>query len=182
MGGRISSTTVATVNVRGRMFTVTRIEWRDSDGLSFDVTDTATGQCLTPESYDKQPSGADIFDLLNRLAEDLENGSLDPFFDDDGARAALAEITKPQQTTSPRRCFFIPVEAKTEHGYIPSMVTEGEPGHTPMSGNGPAAAPWYWGTTYEQAKAVATEANGKLGHSPTDVMDILLSSGMFDSH
>ena len=44
-------------------------------------------------------------------------------------------------TTTPpagkRHAFYVDETMKAEHGYIPSVVTEDEPGHTPMRGNGP---------------------------------------------
>jgi hypothetical protein len=98
MGNNIADQrTVATVAVRGRTFGVERVAWTNSDGLSFDVTDVATGRCLTAESYDEQPGAADIETLLDRLAEDLDGGTLDPFFH--GEEEVLRQITR--QHTEP---------------------------------------------------------------------------------
>lgn len=79
--------------------------------------------------------------------------------------------------TSPRRCFFIPTDAYVEgKGFVPSLVTENEPGHSPLTGNGDFAAPWYWGSTYEKAKALADTENTKLGLTADDVTEIIASS------
>lgn len=78
---------VAAYELRGRMFDITRTTWRDTDGLSYDVHDRATGQCLTAESFDDMPTVAVVSDLLNDLAADLANDSLDHFFD--GSHADL---------------------------------------------------------------------------------------------
>lgn len=78
--------------------------------------------------------------------------------------------------TKPRQCFYIPIEQFDEHGYIPSLVTEGEPGHAPLTGNGRHATPWYWGRTYEEAVAVCERENANLGLSPEDALEIVTSS------
>jgi hypothetical protein len=75
-----------------------------------------------------------------------------------------------------RQCFFIPIDQFDEHGFIPSLVTEGEPGHAPLKGNGTHTSPWYWGKTYEEAKERANEENAKLGVTEKDAADIVLSS------
>jgi hypothetical protein len=76
-----------------------------------------------------------------------------------------------------RRCFYIPPDAYVEgHGFIPSMVTEGEPGHVPLAGNGQFAQPWYWGHTIEKAREIAAKENERLGLSPDDVATIIASS------
>jgi hypothetical protein len=76
----------------------------------------------------------------------------------------------------PRECFFIPVDAQTEGGFIPSLVTEDRPGHSPMKGNSPFASPWIWGPTYEQALRQADEANARLGISKDEARNIVISS------
>jgi hypothetical protein len=76
--------------VRRRVFEVEQIEWTNSDGLSFDVYDLATGVLLTQESFDDEPGVAAIADLLDRLGEELDAGLLDPwFFDQARLRAIL---------------------------------------------------------------------------------------------
>jgi hypothetical protein len=79
--------------------------------------------------------------------------------------------------TEPRKCFFIPSDAYVEgKGFIPSIVTENEPGHAPLVGNGDFAQPYYWGDTYDEAKAIAEAENTKLGLTPSDVSSIVISS------
>jgi len=74
------------------------------------------------------------------------------------------------------KCFYIPVDQFDENGYIPSVVTEGEPGHAPLTGNGPHATPWYWGHTYEEARQTAERENLERGITPEDAAEIVLSS------
>ena len=76
---------------------------------------------------------------------------------------------------SNRTAFFVPIGQCDEHGFIPSVVTENEPGHTPMTG-GREGTPWYWGKTYEEAQAVAAKANADKGLSHLDVTEIIASS------
>jgi hypothetical protein len=78
--------------------------------------------------------------------------------------------------TQPRRCFIVLLEQRNERGFIPSVVTEGEPGHSPMIGNGEFSQPWYWGTEFDQALEVCAAANADLGLSPEDVDEITNSS------
>lgn len=78
-----------------------------------------------------------------------------------------------------RKCFYIdPTQDVDENGYIPSLVTENEPGHAPLVGNGSHAQPWYWGKTLEQANAIAKQQNERLGLTDRDVIEII-SSSMF---
>jgi hypothetical protein len=78
---------------------------------------------------------------------------------------------------SKRTCFYIPLDAYVDgKGFIPSVVTEDEPGHAPLAGNGDFAQPYYWGATYEEATAVAQAANARNGLTPGDVDTIVLSS------
>lgn len=82
----------------------------------------------------------------------------------------------------PDACYFIPAAPYDEHGWVPSWVTRDEPGHTPFAGNGDCAQPWYWGTSYEQAKAVADAENAKLGISQAMAAEIILSSVRASRH
>jgi hypothetical protein len=75
-----------------------------------------------------------------------------------------------------RICFYIPSEQFDEHGYIPSVVTEGVAGHAPMKGRGAFSQPWYWGRTYEEACARCTAENEAIGVSFADALEIVLSS------
>lgn len=79
-------------------------------------------------------------------------------------------------TEEKRKCFVILIDQFNERGYIPSVVVEGEPGHSPMIGSGELAEPWYWGTDYEQAKAICRSANEDLGLSCDAVNEIITSS------
>lgn len=92
------------------------------------------------------------------------------------ALTAAGRQALPANPPQPRRCLYVFETSLTEHGYIPSMVTEGEPGHALMSGNGEHAAPWYWGHDLSNARAIAEKSNKEMGLSPIDVIDILASS------
>lgn len=75
-----------------------------------------------------------------------------------------------------RMCFYVPVDQFDENGFIPSLVTEGEPGHSPLRGSGVGSSSWYWGKTYDEAKAAAQRQNERLGLSESDVAEIVASS------
>jgi hypothetical protein len=78
---------------------------------------------------------------------------------------------------SPRRCFYIPIEQFDEEGYIPSLVTEGEPGHAPLTGSGRHARPWHWGRTYAEAcQACERENRVTFGITPAEALEIVASS------
>jgi hypothetical protein len=76
-----------------------------------------------------------------------------------------------------RMCYYIPPDQDPgEDGYIPSVVTEGEPGHAPLKGNGMLAQPWRWGSTLQEAQAICAVQNAKMGVSPDDALEIVISS------
>jgi hypothetical protein len=80
-------------------------------------------------------------------------------------------------TTSKRQCYYIPEHQFDDQGWIPSLVTEGEPGHRPFTGGGSFAQPWHWGLTLEQARAMAERMNREdFGLSPAGANAIVLSS------
>ena len=76
-----------------------------------------------------------------------------------------------------RQCFWIMADQFEEgKGYIPSLVTENEAGHQPFRG-GIDGTPYYWGKTYQEAKAACAHANEThFGLSPEEALDIVLSS------
>ena len=78
--------------------------------------------------------------------------------------------------TTRRTCIFVSETMLTKDGYIPSVVTEDEPGHAPLTGNGDFARPWYWGHDIVEARRLAREYNEQLGLSEDDVQAIILSS------
>ena len=81
-------------------------------------------------------------------------------------------------TAEPRKCYWIdPVQDPGEYGYIPSIVTEGESGHSPLTGNGACASPWYWGKTYKKARAFCDQMNANdFGLTPGEAAKIVASS------
>ncbi|GAA0547178.1 hypothetical protein GCM10010172_31190 [Paractinoplanes ferrugineus] len=78
--------------------------------------------------------------------------------------------------TGKRRAFYVDATMQTENGFIPSVVTEDEPGHTPMRGSGPLASPLFWGDDLATARQIAEQANTDLGLTDSDVRDIVTSS------
>ena len=74
-------------------------------------------------------------------------------------------------------CYWINEMQKPhpQHGYIPSVVVEREPGHYPLEGRGECASPWYWGDL-EQAKRIANEMNAKMGVDEERAILIVASS------
>lgn len=79
-----------------------------------------------------------------------------------------------------RFCYYIPLGQCDEKGFIPSVVIEGESGHSPMKGQGEFASPWHWGMTMEIAEEIARDKNTSLGLTQEDVDEIVASS-MFAS-
>lgn len=77
---------------------------------------------------------------------------------------------------------FIPIEGFVEgHGYRVAFVVEGEPffrwsGTWPYDGGPDAVMPWFWGPTYEDARAAAIEHNAKLGIDEKTAALIVLAS------
>lgn len=79
-------------------------------------------------------------------------------------------------TNTKRQCFFIPEGQRDEYGYIPSLVTENEPGHSPMTGD-ESQTPWYWGKTRERAERVCDRINKqRFGITPKTATRIVVSS------
>ncbi len=77
----------------------------------------------------------------------------------------------------PRQCFVILATQCDEHGYIPSLVVENEAGHSPMTGRGEFATPWYWGKTLDRAEAVCARFNkDRYGISEDTAWRIVASS------
>jgi hypothetical protein len=74
-------------------------------------------------------------------------------------------------------CYYIDPKQTPhpQHGYIPSIVVEGDPGHYPLAGRGAHAAPWYWGDL-ETAKKIAAEQNSRLGVDENEALRIIGSS------
>lgn len=78
-----------------------------------------------------------------------------------------------------RTCIYVMESQYVEgegRGYVPSVVTEGEAGHSPLTGQGELSEPWYWGHNFVKAKEMAAEMNAKLGLTPEDVHAIFESS------
>ncbi len=79
-------------------------------------------------------------------------------------------------------CYTIPESQDPAKygGYVPSVVTRGKSGHAPMTGRGEFSMPWVWGSTIEEARSICAEQNERIGITPEDEMQIVLSSFRFD--
>lgn len=78
-----------------------------------------------------------------------------------------------------RKCYWIdPTQVPDEGGYVPSLVVEGEAGHSPMRGDASTfQAPWYWGKTLAEANATAERTNLEdFGLDKDEVFEIIFSS------
>lgn len=75
-------------------------------------------------------------------------------------------------------CYYIPeAQDAAEHGgYVPSVVEENEPGHSPLLGRGKCAAPWVWGKTLKEAQEICDAQNLKIGVSKEEAWRIVASS------
>jgi hypothetical protein len=117
-------TIVGRHTVRNRVFEVERIEWKNTDGLSFDIYDVASGALLTEQSLDAEPGVVEIADLLDRLAEDLDAGLLDPWFFD---QAQLRTILR-RWNGEFGLCRFCGLEAGPDHHLADALP----PGSNPV--------------------------------------------------
>jgi len=80
-----------------------------------------------------------------------------------------------------RWCYYVTGmhrdEAGGTEGFIPSKVTEGEPGHQLMKGDPEQMqAPWVWGPSLETAQATADSMNQRMGITKEDSAKIVASS------
>lgn len=78
-----------------------------------------------------------------------------------------------------RQCLWISAsqDPKIYGGYVPSLVVENEPGHSPLLGKGVGASPWTWGMDLKQAQEVCDKYNqDKLGLSKEECLQIVGSS------
>ncbi len=78
---------------------------------------------------------------------------------------------------SNRQCYFVTESQCDEYGFIPSLVTENEPGHSPMIG-GKDQAPWYWGKTIERAREVCARVNIERFSISQQTADRIVASSM----
>ena len=76
----------------------------------------------------------------------------------------------------PRIALYVDETMETPEGFIPSLVTENEAGHSPLAGKGAFSAPWYFGHDLITARRLVDEANAKLGLTPIEAIEIVASS------
>ena len=77
--------------------------------------------------------------------------------------------------TEPRTCWWVPFGQRDRYGYMPSLVTEGQAGHVPCTGNADGGPPQYWGQTFEEAHARCEKENEARGISPEAAREIVRS-------
>lgn len=77
-----------------------------------------------------------------------------------------------------RWCYYVPEaqDPEVHGGYVPSMVEENEPGHSPMLGRGEGSAPWIWGKTLKEAQEVCDRFNADMGIDKETAFRIVASS------
>lgn len=82
---------------------------------------------------------------------------------------------------SKRQAFYVDETMNPDgKGFIPALVTEGEPGYTPMGDyrsngvDGPLA--YRWGSTIEEARKVTASANAQRGIDADAALTIVASS------
>jgi hypothetical protein len=70
----------------------------------------------------------------------------------------------------PKRLVFFLDQSMTDAdgNFVPSLVEEGQPGHTPTN--------YRWGTDWEVAKAARDESNRRLGIEPNEALLIIAES------
>lgn len=78
--------------------------------------------------------------------------------------------------STPRTCFYVDESMHTPNGYVPAIVTEGEPGYQPLIGRDESAEPWYWGNDINTARRLCEEANHQQGISADAAREIVRSS------
>ena len=90
----------------------------------------------------------------------------------------MNDPTSEKRNEMRRECYVILPDQYDDGGFIPSLVTEGEPGHAPLTGDpGKHQTPWRWGKTYEEARQACVKINqDTFGLSETECLDIVLSS------
>ena len=76
-------------------------------------------------------------------------------------------------------CVIILANSRAEDGqFIPVVVTEGQTGYRPLSGQGEGSAPWKWGTDVQKAMDYADDYNTKLGVTPGEA-DVIVHKSMY---
>ena len=84
-----------------------------------------------------------------------------------------------------RWCYVIPSDGFVKgFGWRVSIAIEKESGHYPTGDlracdgdyEGGATLPWFWGETFEEARACCDEQNAKLGYTPLEAATIVAST------
>jgi hypothetical protein len=123
--------------------------------------------------------GNDGYDVISDYSTNLEPQLKNAVWLGDEIDAGRFSIA-PTRTmgAGKRQCFFIDTGSFVEgRGYIPSLVTEDEPGHQPMSGRTGQEEPWYWGPDLKMAQATADHVNmERWGLTKSEATKIVASS------
>lgn len=81
--------------------------------------------------------------------------------------------------TPKRQCYAVFAgQWNPDMGYIPSVVTEGEAGHSPLIGRGELSSPWYWSRTLEDAQRICDYHNAKDFHLTTEEAKEIIASSI----
>ena len=84
------------------------------------------------------------------------------------ASLLLGKTTVVLEIEAPRWCFYLPLDQDAEHGYVPSVVVEGQPGHRPTT--------WNWGRDLPLAQELTRGRNAAIGITEAEAAEIISSS------
>lgn len=147
----IARDTVATYDMFGRTFVVERLAWNDSDGLSFDVFDQATGYLLTmAESFDSEPSSERVAGLLTELLDnyaEIGDRGLDDSRELSPDFAGLArEVLRNHPDQFPGLMLLsLDIENSYEHATVATKATDAI---VPAPDGNPHDNGWDWAYVY----------------------------------
>lgn len=75
-----------------------------------------------------------------------------------------------------RGVLYVDETMPIDGGFVPSMVTECQPGHTPLTGAAAGGRPWVWGPTIDLARKTAEDTNNNRGIDPDTAREVVISS------
>jgi hypothetical protein len=81
---------------------------------------------------------------------------------DGTARQFITGSVARPEPGKPRQAFYVDDTMRDEQGLIPTLVTEGAPGHRPRINKDDPRGTWHWGTDLETAEEVMDLVNAEL--------------------
>ena len=75
-----------------------------------------------------------------------------------------------------RYCYHLTPAMLTKGGYLPHILVEGSPGAVPPNEQAATGQPSWWGHDWPTARRRVAQANARLGLTPADTRDIVLSA------